>query len=394
MKIRKVEIWNTNCNDKPAWHPVLIRLTTDDGITGVGEVGVAYGIGHSAAAGYVRDMAEQFVIGCDPFNTEKLWADVFRDSFWGQGGGPIVYGAMSAVDMALWDIKGKALGRPVYMLLGGKTNESLRTYASQIQFDWTERGFIPLSRPEQYAEAALRAVEQGYDAVKLDPLQVGEDGGMTITSDSNRILDRKTVELARARIGAVRGAVGDKADIIVELHCGTNVSSGIQLCRVAEEFGCMFVEEPVHCMNPALQRKVAQSVKVPLAAGERIYTRWGYSRYFEDQSVNVIQPDLCLVGGITEGKKVCDYASVYDVTVQAHVCGSPVSTAAALHLETAISNFQIHELHVVGLQDYNRRLCNEDNLPVNGRFHVPETPGLGVTLNDGFLKTQECVTVK
>ena len=153
MKIKKVEIWNTNCNDKPAWHPVLIRLTTDDGITGVGEVGVAYGIGHSAAAGYVRDMAEQFVIGCDPFNTEKLWADIFRDSFWGQGGGPIVYGAMSAVDMALWDIKGKALGQPVYMLLGGKTNESLRTYASQIQFDWTERGFIPLSRPEQYAEA-------------------------------------------------------------------------------------------------------------------------------------------------------------------------------------------------------------------------------------------------
>lgn len=394
MKIKKVEIWNTNCNDKPAWHPVLIRLTTDDGITGVGEVGVAYGIGHSAAAGYVRDMAEQFVIGCDPFNTEKLWANVFRDSFWGQGGGPIVYGAMSAVDIALWDIKGKALGQPVYMLLGGKTNESLRTYASQIQFDWTERGFIPLSRPEQYAEAALRAVEQGYDAVKLDPLQVGEDGGMTITSDSNRILERKTVELARARIGAVRGAVGDKADIIVELHCGTNVSSGIQLCRVAEEFGCMYVEEPVHCMNPALQRKVAQSVRVPLAAGERIYTRWGYSRYFEDQSVNVIQPDLCLVGGITEGKKVCDYASVYDVTVQAHVCGSPVSTAAALHLETAISNFQIHELHVVGLQDYNRLLCNEDNLPVNGRFHVPETPGLGVTLNDGFLKTQECVTVK
>ncbi len=124
---------------------------------------------------------------------------------------------------------------------------------------------------------------------------------MTITSDSNRILERKTVELARARIGAVRGAVGDKADIIVELHCGTNVSSGIQLCRVAEEFGCMFVEEPVHCMNPALQRKVAQSVRVPLAAGERIYTRWGYSRYFEDQSVNVIQPDICLVGGITEG---------------------------------------------------------------------------------------------
>lgn len=394
MKVKSVEIWNTNCNDRPAWHPVLIRVNTDEGISGVGEVGVAYGIGHSAAAGYVKDLAEQFVIDRDPFNTEKLWADIFRESFWGQGGGPIVYGAISAVDMALWDIKGKALGQPVYQLLGGKTNESLRTYASQIQFDWTERGFIPLSRPEQYAEAALRAMEQGYDAVKLDPLQVGPDGEMTITSDSNRILDQTTVAIARERIEAVRRAVGDKADIIVELHCGTSVSSGIQLCRVAEEYGCMFVEEPVHCMNPALQRKVSRSVKVPLAAGERIYTRWGYSRYFEDQSINVIQPDLCLVGGITEGKKVCDYASVYDVTVQAHVCGSPVSTAAALHLETAIPNFQIHELHIVGLQQYNRQLCNEDNLPINGKFMVPDTPGLGVTLNDSFLKTQEYLCVK
>lgn len=394
MKVKSVEIWNTNCNDRPAWHPVLIRVNTDEGISGVGEVGVAYGIGHSAAAGYVKDLAEQFVIDRDPFNTEKLWADIFRESFWGQGGGPIVYGAISAVDMALWDIKGKALGQPVYQLLGGKTNESLRTYASQIQFDWTERGFIPLSRPEQYAEAALRAMEQGYDAVKLDPLQVGPDGEMTITSDSNRILDQTTVAIARERIEAVRRAVGDKVDIIVELHCGTSVSSGIQLCRVAEEYGCMFVEEPVHCMNPALQRKVSRSVKVPLAAGERIYTRWGYSRYFEDQSINVIQPDLCLVGGITEGKKVCDYASVYDVTVQAHVCGSPVSTAAALHLETAIPNFQIHELHIVGLQQYNRQLCNEDNLPINGKFMVPDTPGLGVTLNDSFLKTQEYLCVK
>lgn len=147
MKIKSVEIWNTNCNDTPAWHPVLIRINTDEGISGVGEVGVAYGIGHTAAAGYVRDMAEQFLIGYDPFKTEKLWADVFRESFWGQGGGPIVYGAMSAVDMALWDIKGKALGQPVYQLLGGKTNDDLRTYASQIQFGWSDKGFQPLGAP-------------------------------------------------------------------------------------------------------------------------------------------------------------------------------------------------------------------------------------------------------
>ena len=310
------------------------------------------------------------------------------------GGGPIVYGAMSAVDMALWDIKGKALGQPVYQLLGGKTNDDLRTYASQIQFGWSDKGFQPLGAPEQYAEAACIAVSEGYDAVKVDPLQVDENGVMSITSSSNRILDRDTFNTTRKRLKAIRDAVGDKVDIIVELHCGTNVSSGIQLARLGEEFNCMFIEEPVHCMNPSLQRKVSRSVNIPLAAGERIYTRWGYSRYFEDQSLNVIQPDICLVGGISEAKKVCDYASVYDVTVQAHVCGSPVSTAAALQVEAAISNFQIHELHIVGLQGYNRQLCLQDNLPVRGKFKVPDEPGLGVDLNGKFLETQPKLTVK
>ena len=393
MKIKSVEIWNTNCNSKPSWHPVLIRVNTDEGISGVGEVGVAYGIGHSAAAGFVKDFAEEFLIGKDPMKTEKLWADFFRESFWGQGGGPIVYGAMSAVDIALWDIKGKALGQPVYQLLGGKTNDDLRTYASQIQFGWSDQGFQPQGEAIGYARAAEKAIEEGYDAVKVDPLQVDKSGRMTITSDSNRILTKDTYNLAAERLKAIREAIGDENDLIIELHCGTNVSSGIQLAKLGEEFGCMFVEEPVHCMNPALQKKVSRSVGVPLAAGERIYTRWGYSRYFEDQSLNVIQPDLCLVGGITEGKKVCDYASVYDMTVQAHVCGSPVSTAAALQLEAAIPNFQIHELHIVALQGYNRQLCIQDNLPVNGKFKVPDTPGLGVDLNDSFLATQPKVTV-
>lgn len=394
MKIKSVEIWNTNCSDKPAWHPVLIRVNTDEGISGVGEVGVAYGIGHTAAAGFVKDLAEEFLIGRDPMKTEKLWADVFRESFWGQGGGPIVYGAMSAVDIALWDIKGKALGQPIYQLLGGKTNDDLRTYASQIQFGWSERGFIPQGKTEGYAEAALQAAAEGYDAVKVDLLQVDRDGNMTITSNSNSILQHDTYAMARERLSAIRSAVGDSMDIIIELHCGTNVSSGIQMSRLGEEFGCMFVEEPVHCMNPALQRKVSRSVNIPLAAGERIYTRWGYSRYFEDQSLNVVQPDLCLVGGITEGKKVCDYASVYDITVQAHVCGSPVSTAAALQLEAAIPNFQIHELHVAALQPYNRQICVQDNLPVRGKFKVPDEPGLGVDLNESFLAGQPKITVK
>jgi L-alanine-DL-glutamate epimerase-like enolase superfamily enzyme len=131
-----------------------------------------------------------------------------------------------------------------------------------------------------------------------------------------------------------------------------------------------------------------------MAAGERLYTRWGYRQYFEAQSLDMIQPDLCLVGGISEGKKVCDYAHVYDITVQIHVCGSPISTAAALQLEAVIPNFQIHEHHVNSIKMANRELCVQDYQPVSGRYEVPDLPGLGIDLNEKVISKWPCVVVK
>ena len=139
MKIKSVEIFDVEIggsNKNFAWHPVLVRIQTDEGIHGVGEAGLAYGIGHSAAAAMVKNLAEKFLIDADPMKTEKIWNDMFRMSFWAKGGGAVFFSGMSAIDMALWDIKGKVFGVPVYQLLGGKTNPSLRTYASQIQFGW------------------------------------------------------------------------------------------------------------------------------------------------------------------------------------------------------------------------------------------------------------------
>ena len=150
----------------------------------------------------------------------------------------------------------------------------------------------------------------------------------------------------------------------------------------------------MHYLNVDLQEKVTRSVKIPMAAGERLYTRWGYRQYFEKQTLDVIQPDLCLVGGITEGKKVCDYANIYDITVQVHVCGSPVSTAAALQLEAVIPNFLIHEHHTVAIKDYNIELCKQDYQPVNGVFETPDLPGLGIDLNDEVVSQSPCVEVK
>ncbi|OGO39739.1 MAG: MR-MLE family protein [Chloroflexi bacterium RBG_16_57_8] len=374
------------------WHPVIIRVSTDEGISGLGEVGLAYGTGHSGGAGYVKNLAEDFLIGADPMKIEKIWDTMFKNTFWARGGGPVVFGGMSAIDIACCDIKGKALGQPIYQLLGGKTNDSLRTYASQLQFGWDKDRFFRLAKPEEYAEAARIAVADGYDAVKIDPATLDENGRSS--HDVNKILSSKAVRTIYDRIEAVREAVGEDVDILIELHSAPSATSAIQIGHALEEFNCMFFEEGTHYLNAALQEKVSQSVSIPMAAGERLYTRWGYRQYFERQSLDMIQPDLCLVGGITEGKKVCDYAHIYDITVQMHVCGSPISTAAALQLEAVIPNFQIHEHHVNNIKKANRELCVQDYQPEQGRYAIPDLPGLGLELDEQVMSRWERVVVK
>jgi len=394
MKITRVEILTMNLEEATNWHPVIVRLHTDEGLTGVGEVGIAIGSGtaHSAGAGMAKNLAEQFVLGVDPFKTEMLWEEMFRSSFWGLGGGPVVYSGMSGIDTAMWDIKGKALGVPVYQLLGGKTNDNLRTYASQIQFGWSEARET-LTTPEQYADAARIAVAQGFDCVKIDPVILDREGNRGKTN-LRRLLPPALLSEFRDRIAAVRDAVGPEVDVILELHSLLSVANAIKLAEIWEEFNCLFYEEPVHYNNPALHTMVAKNVKIPTAAGERIYTRWGYRPYFEQQAISVIQPDLGLVGGISEGKKICDYANTYDITVQVHTCSSPVSMAAALQLEATIPNFMIHEHHTNAIKPYSIIICNENYQPVNGRFAVPDLPGLGVTLNEDIVAKADRIVVE
>ena len=390
MKVTNVEIFDIN-TVVPTWHPVILRVHTDEGISGLGEAGLAYGAGHAAAVGMIRNLVESYLIGADPFASEKIWETMFRSSFWGLGGGPVVFGGMSAIDIALWDIKGKALGLPVYQLLGGKTNDRLRTYASQIQFGWGKER-VMLSRPEEYAEAALQAVAEGYDCVKLDPLVIDRNG-KPIWSGRLGLLNPEQVREYRNRVKAVRDAVGPDVDIILDLHALLSPATAAQLAEAWADLDCLYYEEPVNSLNADLQGVVTRSVKVPMAAGERIYTRWGYRKYFELNSLAVIQPDLALVGGLTEGKKICDLAHIYDVTVQCHVCGSPVATVAALHLETAIPNFLIHEHHTNSIKRFNTELCVPDYQPKKGYFEAPNLPGLGIELNDAVVGTSPCLRI-
>ena len=394
MKITSVEILSFNLTGRDGlelWRPVIARVLTDEGITGLGELGMAYGIGAPAGAAMIAELAEKFLVGQDPFNTEGIWETILRRTFWAEGGGPIIFGALSALDAALWDIKGKALNMPVYKLLGAGASKPLRSYASQLQFDWTET-VDELFDPARYAESAIKAREEGYDCVKVDPCMITEDGKREL--NMRGLIDPARRKLYRARMEAIRNALGPDVDIIVELHSFASAPGAVQLAKLFEDLDIYLLEEPTHYNSPQAHNWVKEQTPVPLATGERLYTRWGYQPYFEAGSIDVIQPDLGLVGGITEGKKICDLAHTYDVGVQAHVCGSPVATAISLHLETAIPNFEIHEHHSFALKPCIRELVEPDLQPEQGVFTVSDRPGFGIELTSAAEKQSEKITVR
>ncbi|MHB8072474.1 mandelate racemase/muconate lactonizing enzyme family protein [Desulfosporosinus fructosivorans] len=400
MKISSVDVIQCNCLENPAFRPIICRINTDEGIYGYGEAAVAYGTGAPAAFGMIKDFAT-LIIGKDPMNIEAIWDTLMKTTFWGQGGGTIIFAGISAIDMALWDIKGKVFGVPIYKLLGGKTNSKLRTYASQLQLGWDKNLKIgwgqacePGSAPERYAETAKIAISQGYDCIKIDFLNYNRQGFAHTHKQLTKPLTYEVMHLAEERLTAVREAVGNEVDIIIENHCGTDAVSAVQFGRLAEKFNIFYYEEPVTPLNPEMTKYVAERVKIPIAQGERIYGRWAYIPFLKDHSVQVIQPDIGNCGGITEAKKICDMAHAYDVSVQTHVCGSPIAKAAALQLETTLPNFLIHEHHVINMAPYITELGVYDYQPVNGYYTVPEVPGIGQELSQKALDNADIVTVK
>lgn len=394
MKITSVDVMALHPRNDPMPRPVVCRINTDEGIYGYGEAAIAYGKGSPAAFGMVKDLAS-LIIGMDPLDNEVIWDKLYKTTFWGQNGGPIVFAGIAALDIALWDIKGKYFNVPVYKLLGGKKRDKLRTYASQLQFGWGPEmtPATPQFTASQYAEIAKKAVNEGYNCIKVDFFTFTNDGKAYSTEDTTGLLPPWHLAMMEERISAVREAIGPNVDLIIENHSSTDAQSSIQIANMAQKYNIFYFEEP-NTPTPKMTKFIHDNIHIPIASGERIYSRWQYAPYFENNSLQVIQPDLGNCGGITEVKKICDMAYVYDVSVQTHVCSSPISVAASLQLEAAIPNFLIHEHHITNVDPTTIEECVYNYQPVNGYFSIPELPGLGNELSDYALSRADIVTVK
>jgi galactonate dehydratase len=354
-------------------HPVILELVTDQGITGIGEAAVAYGVGGTAAAGMVKDLAQR-IIGRDPARIEELWSQMYDHSFWAKGGGPIVFAGISAIEQALWDIKGKALGVPVYELLGGRMREQARVYAN---------GWYGAARtPAELATAAERPLRDGYRALKCYPLAEWDGGGLRHVA--NRQVDRGFADLAFEKVKALRAAVGPDVEIMLDLSGGLTTDETIRLCRRFEELDIVWIEEPADPFDLGALKKISDHVEIPIAVGERIYTRHGFRRIFEAQAADIVQPDVGNTGGIMEVKKIAAMAEAYNMRVAPHNCASALSTAASLQIAACIPNFMIQEIYpyfperpgyVQVLEDSPEALIKDGSAP------IPTAPGLGVSLD-------------
>ena len=378
-----------------ASRPVLCRVNTDEGIYGYGEAGATFFMGSDAVFALIKEMAPM-VIGMNPMYNEVIWEKIYKNGYWTKGNGAIIYSALSAIDTALWDIRGKALDKPVYELLGGKFRDKLRCYASQLQFGFYDKT-VPQYKLEEYRRVTEIAVEKGYSAVKVDPMVFAEDpaDGKLTAREEFSYFSHKTINTIAERIRVTREALGKDGDIILEMHCSTDLQTAVQVAKACEPYDIMYLEEPIAPLNPSLTKQLHERVNIPLTTGERSYLRTGFMPFFRDGSLSMIQPDIGLCGGITECKKIVDMAYFYDVGFQAHVCGTPISVAAGVHMEAACPNFTIHEAHVSSLTNSNVTLgVYDDFTPVNGYITVPDRPGLGQELSEQALARMIIETVQ
>jgi galactonate dehydratase len=340
---------------------VFVKVETDGGIHGVGE---AYSAGPDEATVATINDFKRWLIGQDPRNIEHLWATMYN--FTRFPGGLVVNAAMSGIEHAFWDISGKAAGVPVYMLLGGKCREKVRLYQSAGG-----------SEPGQVAEAAKALVERyGYTAIKMQPHP----------PRGNAQPYNLVTRAAGQRVRAVREALGPDVDIGVDIHAKFfEVNRAVRVAHAIEPYNPMWLEEPIRPENVDAMRKLSDRVNIPLASGECNYTKYEFQRILAAQALDIVQPDVCLCGGLLEMKKIAAMAEAHYVVVAPHNPMGPVATTVNVHFAASTPNFFILEYHPDDRAP-RKDLLKEPLMVKDGYIPLPVKPGFGIELNEEAFK--------
>ncbi|SEP72227.1 mandelate racemase/muconate lactonizing enzyme family protein [Thalassovita taeanensis] len=375
MKLQDLDIIIT-APPSPGWggrYWILVKLTTDDGITGWGEC-YAAAVGPEAMRAVIADVFERHMHGENPENIELMFRRAYSSGFT-QRPDPTVIGAFSGLEIACWDILGKARGRPVWALLGGKMNDRIRAYTYLYPLPQHDMTAFWTS-PELAAEAALDAVNRGYTAVKFDPAgpYTLRGGHMPAMRDISRSV---------AFCKAIRDAVGDRADLLFGTHGQFTTAGAIRLGQALEPYSPLWFEEPIPPDNVAEMARVAGAVRIPVATGERLCTKAEFAPVLRAGAASILQPALGRAGGIWEMKKVAAMAEVYNAQMAPHLYAGPIEWAANIHFATSIPNLLMAETIETPFHD---ALIKGTIRVEDGYVTPPDTPGLGIEVDEALAR--------
>ena len=357
MKITKLTTYIV----PPRW--LFLKIDTDEGFFGWGEP-VVEGRAHSVATA-VDELAD-YLVGQDPLQIEKHWQAMYRGAFY--RGGPILMSAIAGVDQALWDIKGKFYNAPVHQLLGGQVRNRIKVYA-----------WVGGDRPADIVQSAQQAIADGFSATK-----------MNLTEELQVVDHLHKIDAAIERIASLREAVGNKLDIAVDFHGRVHAPMAKLLIKAIEPYSPLFIEEPVLSEQLETMAQLRRSTHIPIATGERLYSRFDYKQLFTLGAADIIQPDLSHAGGITECKKIAAMAESWDLALAPHCPLGPIALAACLQVDAVSQNAFIQEqsqgIHYNQSNDLTNYLHNPEVLHfTDGYVDIPQGPGLGVDINEDYV---------
>ena len=345
----------------PRW--LFLKIETDEGLIGWGEP-VVEGRAHTVATA-VNELSD-YLVGKDPLQIEKHWQAMYRGAFY--RGGPILMSAIAGVDQALWDIKGKYHDAPIHQLLGGQVRDRVKVYA-----------WVGGDRPADIVSSAQNAVNEGFSATK-----------MNLTEELQVIDHLSKIDDAVERIASLRGAVGNKLDIAVDFHGRVHTPMAKVLIKAIEPYNPMFIEEPVLSEQLETMAQLRRNTHIPIATGERLYSRFDYKNLFTLGAADIIQPDVSHAGGITECKKIAAMAESWDLALAPHCPLGPIALAACLQIDAVSQNAFIQEqsqgIHYNQSNDLTDYLSDPSVLHFSaGYVDIPQGPGLGIDINEDYV---------